>query len=123
MSTALEIARAFETAWQGGDGKAAAGYLADDCVLATFGGETVGAETIVQRLAGFMEIVNGPVREVAAVGGDQVALVMSEIPTSQFGLLRSAAHYVVTDGRIVSQILVHDTGTPGPKAQEQPSDL
>lgn len=69
MSVALDTVRAFEAAWHGGDGEAAARYLADDTVLLTFGGETAGAGTVVQRLAGFMEIVSGKIREVAAVVG------------------------------------------------------
>ena len=119
--SALEIAREFEAAWQSGRCETAVGCLTDDSVLATFGGETVGAEEIVQRLTTFMAIVNGPVREVAAVGDNRTALVMSEIPTSQFGLMRSATHYVVSEGRITFQTLVHDTGTAGSGSQAQPA--
>ncbi len=108
MSAALDIGRAFEAAWQGGDFEKARSYLADDLVFdSPFGRETT-VEPVIGQYAGFAQAVTGAAREIAAFGDDETALVMSEIPTSLFGRVVSAAHYVVRDGRITSETLVYD---------------
>lgn len=108
MSAALDTARAFEAAWQRKDFEKARSYLADDVVFdSPFGRETT-AEAAIGQFAGFMQVVTGPAREIAAFGDDETALVMSEIPTSAFGRVVSAGHYVVREGRITSETLVYD---------------
>lgn len=121
MSAALDIARAFEAAWQGKDFEKARSYLADDLVLdSPFGRETNPAE-VIRQYAGFMEVVTGPAREIAGFGDDENALIMSETPTSVFGTQVAAAHYTVRDGMITSQTLVYDATAAKAQMQAQPS--
>jgi len=108
MSAALETARAFEAAWQGKDLERARSYLADDVAFESpFGRETT-AEATIGQYAGFAQSVNGPAREVAAFGDDSNALIMSEVASSVFGRVVSAACYTVRHGKITSEVLVYD---------------
>jgi ketosteroid isomerase-like protein len=108
MSTALEIARAFETAWQSGDFDRARAYVADDLVYDSPFGRETSAEAVIGQYAGIMQVVTGPAHEMAAFGDDRSALIMSVLPTSVFGPSVSATHYVVRDGKITSATLVYD---------------
>jgi ketosteroid isomerase-like protein len=109
MSTALEIARAFEAAWQRRDMDAARAYLADDVMFdSPFGRESGGADGVISQYAGFVLAVTGPVRELAAFGDEQTALIMRETPTSMSGPMTSTTHYAVSGGRIVAATLVYD---------------
>ena len=108
MSTALEIARSFEAAWQRRDFEAARGYLADGVVLESpFGRETT-AEAMLGQFTGFAQTVTGPAREIGAFGDEENALIMSIVPSNVFGDVVSAAHYVVRDGKITSETQVYD---------------
>jgi limonene-1,2-epoxide hydrolase len=108
MSAALEVARAFEAAWQAKDLDKARTYLADDVVFdSPFGHETT-AEGAISQYAGFAQTVTAPAHEIAAFGDDTNALLMSEVPTSVFGQVVSAAHYTVREGKITSDRIVYD---------------
>lgn len=108
MSAALEIARAFEAAWQAKDFEKARTYLADRVAFDSPFGHVDSAEAAMQQYTGFAQAVTGPAQEIAAFGDDESALIMSEVPTSLFGNVVSAAHYVVREGQITSETIVYD---------------
>jgi hypothetical protein len=121
MSTAVEIARAFEAAWQGSDFETARGYLADDLVFDSPFGQETNPDAVVGQYTGFMQVVTGPAREIAAFGDGVNALLMSRIP-SFFGEQVNAAHYVVREGKISLMTLVYDaTAAKTQVAAQQPA--
>lgn len=82
MSAALDTARAFNAAWQGSDFEKARGYLADDLVFDSPFGRETNAEAVVGQYSGFMQVVTGPAREIAAFGDDEDALLLVSIPSA-----------------------------------------
>src|SRR5260221_4401266 len=108
MSAALDIARAFEAAWQGGDFEKARGCLVDDLAFDSPYGRETKAQAVIGQYAGVSQVVTGPAHEIAAFGDDTTALIMYVLPTSAFGPQVSATHYVVRDGKITSATLVYD---------------
>jgi hypothetical protein len=111
MSRALEVARSFEAAWQGRDFETARGYLAEGVVFESPFGRETSAEAMIGQFTGFAQTVTGPAREISAFGDDENALIMYVIPSSVFGDVVSAAHYVVRDGRITFETQVYDATT------------
>ncbi|MDR0358061.1 MAG: nuclear transport factor 2 family protein [bacterium] len=111
MASPIDVARAFEAAWQAKDLDRARGYLADRLSFDSPFGHADTAEAAMQQYTGFAQAVTGPAREIAAFGDEASALIMSEIPTSLFGNVVSAAHYLVQDGRITSETIVYDATT------------
>jgi hypothetical protein len=107
MSSALDTARAFESAWQGKDFEKARTYLADDVVIESPFGRDTSAEAVVGQYVGFSQVVTGPGREIAGFGDDESAVIMTEIP-SVFGLSVNATYFVVRDGKITAETLVYD---------------
>ncbi len=108
MSAALDIARAFEAAWQGKDFEKARSYLAEDVVLdGPFGRET-NAARVIEQYAGFTQVVTGPAREIAAFGDGEHALIMSDVPTVFAPHQVSAVHYTVRGGKITSETMAYD---------------
>ncbi len=108
MSAALDIARAFEAAWQGKDFERARSYLAEDVVIDSPFGRETSADAVMRQYAGFMQAVTGPAREIAAFGDGESALIMSDIHTVFAPHQVSAVHYTVRDGKITSETLVYD---------------
>ncbi len=108
MSAALDIARAFEAAWQGKDFERARSYLADNVVLDSPFGRETDAARVIEQYAAFTQAVTGPARELAAFGDGEHALIMSDIPTVLAPHQVSAVHYTVRDGKITSETLVYD---------------
>jgi ketosteroid isomerase-like protein len=108
MSAPIDIARAFEAAWQAKDLERARSYLADRVLFDSPFGHVDTAEAVMEQYTGFAQAVTGTAREIAAFGDGESALIMSEVPTSLFGNVVSAAHYVVRDGKITSETIVYD---------------
>jgi hypothetical protein len=120
MSGALDIARAFESAWQGGDFEKARGYLADDLVYDDPFGRETKPEDVMGKYMGISQVVSGPAKEVAALGDDTTAVIFSELPTSVFGKAVNANRYVVRDGKIAELTIVYDATAAKTQMQQQP---
>jgi len=108
MSAALDIARAFEAAWQAKKFDQARGHLADQVVYETPFGRETNPDGVIGQYMGISQVVTGPAKEMAAFGDDDVALIMYELPTSVFGAQVSASRYVVRGGKITALTLVYD---------------
>jgi SnoaL-like domain len=107
-SAPVDIAVAFTEAWGTGDLTAAARYVADDV---TFDGPMTklsGASAYMSALGTWAEIVDG-VRIVSALGDNREAMLLYEMDTRPFGVVRAAERFVVREGRIASDTLVFDT--------------
>jgi hypothetical protein len=109
---ALDVVRAFEDAWtRDKDFERARSYLVDDFKFDAPTGKNESADAFIEALKDFAQVVTGPVREIAAFGNEEAALMMFEIPTSAFGVQRDAAYYEVRGGKIHSETLVFDAST------------
>lgn len=103
-----EVAKAFIEAWAAGDMDTVAGYLADDAQFRGPLASAEGADEVLRTIGPFAELVTD-VTVIAAVGDDERAMVMYDMTTAPFGVLRAVDCVVVSDGKIKSDTLVFDT--------------
>ena len=104
-----EVALAFTNAWTSHDLDTAAGYLADDVEFdGPMAGHTTGKQAYMEGLAAFARTVTGG-QILAAFGDDAQALIMCDLTTAPFGVLRTAELLSVRDGQIHDDKLTFDT--------------
>jgi limonene-1,2-epoxide hydrolase len=106
--TPLETVLAFTEAWAANDMNTARGFLADDVRFEGPMTTTRGADAYVEALGSWAELVTA-VDVTAALGDDRQAMLLYEMTTAPFGTLRTAEHFEVRNGRIVTDTLVWDT--------------
>ena len=112
--TALDVVRAYQDAWTGKDYEAAAGYLADDFVHLSPNARYSSAKEWLPALARFGDRIGSGWRAVAAFGDEAEALLMYELfARSGAALPLTVDHFVVRDGKIISETLVFDTASFG----------
>jgi hypothetical protein len=108
--TALDIVRAYQDAWTARDFEAAAEYLADDFTHTAPNASYASAKEFLTALAVFGDRIGPGWRPVAMFGDETEALLMYELfAVSGAALPLTVDHFVVRDGRIVSETLVFDT--------------
>jgi SnoaL-like domain len=106
--TPLDIAVAFTKAWTSHDMVTAAGYVADDVVFEGPLSEAVGQAAFMDGLTRFAEAVTGA-DILSAVGDGERAIVMYDVSTRPFGVIKAAEEFVVSGGKICRNTLVFDT--------------
>lgn len=116
----LALIRAYNQAWTSQDIAAAAGYLAEDVVSNSPQQHLRSAEEFIPSLAQFAQLVTGPVEEIAALADDEQVLMLYDIPTAPFGLLRACDYFVIKNGKIQGNELLFDTARFRPAAAIQP---
>jgi SnoaL-like domain len=87
---------------------AASGYVAHDVVFEGPLSEASGHAAFMDGLTRFAQTVTGA-QILAAVGDDKCAMVMYDLTTEPFGLIRAAEAFVVAGGKISRNTLVFDT--------------
>lgn len=105
---ALAVAQRYHRAWSAHDFETAAACLHDDLQTDVPLNEYATKDAWVHALASFGGLVERT-DVLAAFGGDGEALLLYDMTTAPFGVLRIAEHFVVRDGRIASIRHVHDT--------------
>ncbi|WP_181448499.1 nuclear transport factor 2 family protein [Nonomuraea aridisoli] len=103
-----DIAVAFIDAFARRDTAALAGYVADDIVFESPQVRLAGADAVVTAVGEFAQAVTG-VSNVSVVGDDERAMIMYDMETGPFGVIRAVDNIVVRNGKIVSDLLVFDT--------------
>lgn len=107
-SPATAVALAFIEAFAAKDLTTLAGYCADDMTFESPRIKITGAQGVVEAMGEFAQAVQS-VDLIAAYGDDEHALIMYDMKTGPFGTIRAADHFVVRDGKIISDELVFDT--------------
>ena len=107
-SPATATAVAFIEAFAAKDMTTLAGYCADDILFESPRVRITGAQGVAEAMGQFAQAVMS-VDIIAAYGDDEHAVVMYDMKTGPFGTMRAADHFVVRDGKIVSDQLVFDT--------------
>lgn len=121
MPAALDIARAFEAAWQARDFEKSRTHLADDLVYDDPFGRETKPEAVMGKYMGISQVVAGPANELAAFGDDRAAVIFYELPTSVFGTAVNANRYIVRDGKITEMTVVYDATAAKTQMQQQQS--
>lgn len=103
-----EIAVAFIEAFARKDIDTLSGYFAADVVFESPKVQLAGAEAVTEAMGQFAQAVLG-IEIIAALGDHERAIIMYDMKTGPFGTLRAADHFVIKDGKIVSDQLVFDT--------------
>src|SRR5690349_6217512 len=104
----LALIHAYNDAWTKKDMATAATYLADDV---TFDGPIQhlrSAPEFIPALERFASLVTGPMEIIAELADDDQVLMLYDIPTGPFGMVRSCDHFVIGDGKIRANVLVFD---------------
>jgi ketosteroid isomerase-like protein len=110
--TALDIVRAYQDAWTKKDFTAAAEYLAEDFVYVAPNARHDTVDGFLAMLAAFGARIGPGWRPVAEFGDETSALIMYELFTkSGEPLPLTVDHFVVRDGKLVSETLVFDTAS------------
>lgn len=107
-STPAEVAVAFIEAFAGGDMAAVAGLVDEDVVFESPRVRLEGVEAFLEAVGQFAQVV-AEVNIISVLGDADRAMVMYDMETGPFGILRAVDHLVVRDGRIQSDTLVFDT--------------
>jgi hypothetical protein len=105
---ALRTARAYHTAWTRHDFAAAAHLLAEDLRTDVPLNTYESREEFVAALTGFGSIVDR-VDVVAELAGGSSAVLIYDMHTRPYGVIRVAEQFTVRDGRIRHIRHVHDT--------------
>lgn len=103
-----EIAVAFLEAFGRHDLDTMSSYLAEDVAFESPQVQINGASAVADAMGQFAQVV-GSVEIIAAFGDGERAVVMYDMQTGPFGTMRAADHFVIRDGKIVSDQLVFDT--------------
>jgi hypothetical protein len=107
--TPVAIALAFTKAWTSHDMETAATYVAEDIDFdGPIAGHTTGIDAYMQGLEAFARAVTS-LKIIAALGDETQALIMYEVTTAPFGIIRSAERLTVQDGKIKADTLTFDT--------------
>ncbi|GAB3752115.1 nuclear transport factor 2 family protein [Microlunatus parietis] len=107
-SPATATAVAFIEAFAAKDLTKLAGYCADDIVFESPRVKITGAPDVAEAMGQFAQAV-ASIDIIAAYGDDEHAVIMYDMQTGPFGTIRAADHFVVRDGKIISDQLVFDT--------------
>jgi hypothetical protein len=108
--TALDVVRAYQDAWTKRDFTAAAEYLAEDFVHVSPNARYDTVDGFLAMLTAFGARIGTGWRPVAEFGDETSALIMYELfTTSGAPLPLTVDHFVVRDGKLVSETLVFDT--------------
>jgi hypothetical protein len=104
----VEVAIAYTRAWTSHDMTTAASYVADDVVFEGPLSKASGHAAFMDGLTRFAQAVTGS-EILGAVGDNERAMVMYELTTGPFGLIRAAEDFVMADGKISRNTLIFDT--------------
>lgn len=115
----LALVHAYNDAWIGGDLATAAGYLAEDVTFDSPVQHLRSREAFLAGLARFAERVTGPRQVIAEFADDEQVLMLYDIPTAPFGLVRSCDYFLITAGKIRANQLLFDA-SPFRPAQAAP---
>lgn len=102
-----QIVRAYFDAWTCGDVSAAGQYFADDF---TFSGAIRSLDSAAEHLAtlgNFRKLITTGIDLISELYGDAEATLVYDVHTVA-GIIRSAEHIRLTDGKISSIILIFD---------------
>jgi SnoaL-like domain len=114
----VDVAIAYTKAWTSHDMTTAAGYVAEDVRFEGPMTQSAGIDAFMDGLSRFAQAVTG-LEILAAVGSEERALIMYDLTTSPFGMLRAAEDLVISEGKIARDTLVFDTHAVR-KVQEAP---
>jgi hypothetical protein len=106
--TPVDVAIAFTKAWTSHDMTTAAGYVADDVSFEGPMTQAAGSDAFMSGLSQFAQAVTG-LEILVALGSDERAIIMYDLTTGPFGVLRAAEDLVVSEGKIIRDTLVFDT--------------
>jgi hypothetical protein len=112
----VDVAIAFTEAWTSHDMTTAAGYVAEDVRFEGPMTQSAGIDAFMGGLSQFARAVTG-LEIVVALGTDERAMIMYDLTTGPFGVLRAAEDLIISEGKIVRDTLVFDTH-PVRKARE-----
>lgn len=104
----VDVASAYIEAWARGDANAVAALLDEDVAFDGPMTTTSGRDDVLAAIMGFAEAVTG-VTVLAALGDDGQAMLLYDMATGPFGMMRAAEHLTVAEGRIRASRLVFDT--------------
>lgn len=106
--TPAEIAVMFIDAFGRREMDTLAGLFAQDVVFDSPRVTVRGAGAVLEVVDQFAQVVTG-VEIVAALGDDKEAMIMYDMETVPFGVMRAVDRLVIHEGKIVSDALVFDT--------------
>ncbi|MFC0624166.1 nuclear transport factor 2 family protein [Kribbella deserti] len=106
--SAVRVALDFLAAFAAQDEAGMAGLLDADVIFESPRITLTGAGAVGEAIGGFARAVQS-VTVIAAYGDDEHAVVMYDMDAGPLGTIRAADHFVVRDGRVVSDQLVFDT--------------
>lgn len=109
---AAAVGRAFVEAFGRGDMAAVEALLAADVTFQSPRVQLNGASAVIAAMAEFAQVVNG-VTVIAAMGDGDRAMIMYDMSTGPFGIVRAVDLLTVADERITSDVLVFDTAPLG----------
>jgi hypothetical protein len=107
-STPVDVAIAFTEAWTSHDMTTAAGYVAEDVLFEGPMTQNAGIDAFMDGLTRFARAVTG-LEILTALGTDERAMIMYDLTTAPFGVLRAAEDLVISEGKITRDTLVFDT--------------
>jgi hypothetical protein len=105
--TPADVAISFTEAWTSHDMDTAARYVADDVVFEGPLSQATGITEYIEGLSQFAQAVTG-LQILAVVADDERAMIMYEVTTGPFGMLRAAEDLVISGGKITRDTLVFD---------------
>ena len=104
----LALIHAYNDSWIRKDMAAAATYLADDVAFDGPIQHARSAKEFLPSLARFAELVTGPMEIISEFADDEQVLMLYDIPTGPFGMVRSCDHFTIKDGKIREEKLLFD---------------
>ena len=107
-SIPVDVAIAFTEAWTSHDMTTAAGYVAEDVVFEGPMTQSAGIDPFMDGLGRFADSVTG-LEVLTALGTDERAMIMYDLTTVPFGVLRAAEDFIISEGKISRDTLVFDT--------------
>jgi hypothetical protein len=106
VTTPADIARAYVEAFGRGDD--IAHYLADTVTFESPRGKLEGVTNVAKAINEFTSVVTA-VNILSVSGDDTQAMIMYDMETAPFGILRAVDHLVIHDEKIIADQLVFDT--------------
>jgi hypothetical protein len=108
QTSLAEVTIAFTRAWSTRDMPTAASYVAEDIVFESPMVQIQGAAPYLESVRHFAEMVSD-VNVIAVVSEGDRSIIMYDMTTGPFGVVRAAEHFVFENGKIKSDQLVFDT--------------
>ena len=115
----LAFIHAYNEAWTKRDMATAASDLAEDVSFDGTIQHLRSADAFISALARFAALVTGPMRVISEFADDEQVLMLYDVPTGPFGMVRSCDHFIIKNGKIKANQLRFDA-SPFRAAQAAP---